>query len=319
MSMIGTRHVLAGCSLGLLAGCGGGLAAGGGIAQTPPPVATPAPTPTPTPTPAPTPPAFQPVAATLFADQLYNAQLKTVGKGWGTPDADNFSVSYDAASKTYQVTAPIKGSGTLMQVGRLGYFQSPLPGQVFSAALSTQSQFADFATISPAGQSGSVYSYVSFVDLYTYDASAGIYVNGVFAVGQPTLAGQVPLSGIARYVGHAVGRFPVADGVYGTSRFDFNFGTGALSGEISLQLFCDWGCSYPDVATYALTNTKFSPGATGFSGNLSTPGAPSEGSFSGIFAGPGAVETMGQFQVPFLHPERKSWITAGGAFAGSRQ
>lgn len=347
-----TQLLLAGLALSL-AGCGGG---GGGIASTPAPPAsalptpapTPSPTPTPTPTPAPTPtptptpapPPFQPTAATLFAEPLYNPLLAVAGKGWqydyvpnqggagNLRSADNFSISYDPGSKTYQVSVPVAGSGTIMRTeDYTSYpysYSSGLPG--FHADPSNKSPTSyccNSLSLSAADRPQSRYRYVSFADFYA-PAPAGpnrdTIAYGTFAVGQPTKAGEVPVTGTARYTGHAFGHFAgdsAATWIEGVSRFDFDFARAALSGEIIFSMRCMMGCLYPET-TYTLTNTRFEQGATTFSGSLTTQGATSTGSFSGLFAGPGAAEMMAQFEIPYFNPEYQKWMPAGGAIAGKR-
>ena len=318
----------------ILAACGGG---GGGIASAPAPAPFPSPTASPSPTPTPT---FQPVAATIFPEPLYNPQLAVTGKGWqhdyvpntagalNLRDADSFSVSYDQASKTYQISVPVAGSGTIMRTGESSTYPfsypSSLPG--FDADPSNKiatNYCCNALSISASDRPQSRYSYVSFVDFYA-PAPAGSNLDtiayGTFAVGQPTKAGEVPVSGTARYTGNAFGHFAGDAGatwIEGTSRFDFDFARALLTGDMTLAMRCMMGCSYESV-TYSLSDTRFTQGATTFSGSLATAGAPSNGSFSGLFAGPGAVEMMSQFQLPFFNPEFQRWMTAGGAIVGKR-
>lgn len=341
MSKHRARALLAVCPLGLLSACGGG---GGGVASAPTPLPTPTSTATPAPTPSlpptPTPPAFQPVAATIFPEPLYNPQLAVTGKGWqhdyvpntagarNLRDADNFNVSYDQASGTYKVSVPVAGSGTIMRTGEYSTYPfsypTSLPG--FPADPSNKnatSYCCNALSISASDRPQTRYTYVSFVDFYA-PTSAGSNLDtiayGTFAVGQPTKAGDVPVSGTARYTGNVFGHFAGDAGatwIEGTSRFDFDFARALLTGDMALAMRCMMGCSY-DSVTYTLTDTRFTQGATTFSGSLATAGAPSSGSFSGLFAGPGAIEIMSQFQLPFFHPEYQRWMTAGGAIAGKR-
>jgi hypothetical protein len=37
-----------------------------------------------------------------------------------------------------------------------------------------------------------------------------------------------------------------------------------------------------------------------------------------VFAGPGAVEMLSQFQLPFFNPEFQRWMEAGGVIIGKR-
>lgn len=322
----------------LLAACGG---SGDGIASVPAPALTPAPLPTPSPSPTPTPPPpFQPVAATIFPEPLYNPQLIVTGKGWqldyvpntagvlNLQDADAFSVSYDQVSKTYQITVPVAGSGTIMRTGEYSTYPfdyaSPLPGFGADPSGKNATDYCCNAlSISASDHPQTRYHYVSFVDFFA-PAPAGTNLEtmayGTFAVGQPTRTGEVPVSGTARYTGNVFGHFAGDGGatwIEGTSQFDFDFTRSLLTGDMTLSVACMMGCVY-DSVVYTLTNTQYGQGSTTFSGSLTTAGAPADGSFSGLFAGPGAIEMMSQFQVPFFNPEYQKWMTAGGAIAGKR-
>lgn len=340
---IATAGMVAGLAWSLAA-CGGGTGAGLVATLPPPPASAPAPTPTPTPTPAP--PAFQPVAATIFQDPLYNPQLAVVGQGWqhdhvrstagassegalNVRDADGLSVAYDQATQTYQIALPVAGSGTIMRTGEYSTFpfgySSALPAFHADPSNKNMTNYCcNSLSISASDRPETVYRYVSFVDFFA-PASAGPTLDtvayGTFAVGQPTKAGEVPLSGIARFAGSVFGHFGGDAGatwIDGSSRFDFDFAKATLTGDMTLTMRCFMGCSY-DSVVYTLSDTRFAQGSTTFSGSLVTAGAPSQGSFSGMFAGPGAAELMSQFQLPFFNPEHQKWMTAGGAIAGKRE
>lgn len=342
--VIPNSFLLASATL-VLAACGGG--SGGQITSVPPPVPSPSPTPTPTPSPTPTPPAFQPVAATILPEPLSNPNLVVVGKGWqhdyvpntagssNLRDADSFSITYDQASKTYQVTVPVAGSGTLMRTGNYGTFpfdsasghggttaSPPLPG--FPAEPSNRNPTdycCESLSVSAADQPQSPYRHVSFVDFYAPGpAGSNTIAYGTFAFGQPTKPGEVPLTGTARYSGDVFGHFAGDAGATwldGKARFDFDFASALLSGDLRLGVRCMMGCTYDEI-TYQFANTDFARGRTTFAGQLATPGAPSLGTFSGLFAGPGAAELMAQFRLPFFNPEYQRWMDAGGAVAAKR-
>ena len=312
----------------LLSACGGG--GSGTVASAPPPVAT-----DPAPTDGRPPKSFEMVPATIFAERLYNPDLKTLGGGFqheygsvsnmntarNIRDAGELVISFDQASGNYLVSAPVAGSGTLMRSeeypeDRLGFSAEPSNKNPTTYCCNTLS-------VSAADQPGSTYRYVSFVNLYA-SASTGSNTNtiayGTWAVAQPTKPGEVPTTGSARYTGQLTGHFAGDAGatmLYGISRFDFDFARGMLAGDIVASIQCMMGCQY-DTVTYALTDTQFARGSTTFSGGLATNGAPSTGSFAGLFAGPGASEMAAQFQVPFFNPELKGWVTATGAIAGKR-
>ena len=330
MQNFATRVLLAACPLALLSACGGG--GSGDLTSAPPPV--------PTPTPTPAPPEFKPVAATIYSEPLYNPNLAVVGKGWqhdhvpdttgvlNLRDADSLGIAYDQASKTYQVTVPVAGSGTIMQTEYTTMYSFSAPSGIpgFNASPSNKNPNAyccSSLSISAADQPQSRYSYASFADFYA-PAKAGTNLDtiayGSFAVGQPTRPGEVPTTGTANYSGDLFGHLAGDAGatvLLGTARFDFDFASALLTGNLTASIHCMMGCS-DDEATYQFTNTNFARGGTTFGGQLTTPGAPEAGAFSGLFAGPGAVELMSQFRMPFYSSEYRRWVDAGGAIVARR-
>lgn len=342
--MTSGRSMIASAALALcLAACGGG---GGGVSSTPPPVAAPptsgvpSPTPTPpsplTPPPSSTPPAV-PQVATIFFEPLYNPALAVAGKGWqfdyvpnvegarDIRDADSFSAHYDLASGSYRVSAPIAGSGTLYRIGGL---DPDAMGTSFAATLADSATAATGADASmrvlSSDQPGSRYSYTSFVYLYD-DAPAGqdmrTVTYGAFGIAQPTRPGDVPTTGSARYNGDVIGHFAGDAGatwLSGTARFDFDFANASLTGDMALGIQCFMGCAYSSV-NYRLADTRFTQGDTRFSGQLAIPGQPASGSFSGFFAGPGAVELLSAFRLSFFNPAYGQTMDAGGVILGKRE
>ena len=328
----------------MLAACGGSGSSGVASAPTPPPTLSPSPPPTPTPTPAPsptpTPPPFQPVAATIFPDPLYNPDLAVAGKGWqydyvpntggalNLRDADGLSVTYDQATNSYRITVPVAGSGTIMRTGEYTTYPfsypSALPGFHADPSNKNPTNYCCNAlSLSAADRPQSRYSYVSFVDFYA-PAPAGSNLDtiayGTFAVGQPTKPGEVPTTGSATYSGNLFGHFAGDAGatwLEGKATFDFDFARALLSGGLTVGLRCMMGCTYDEVS-YQFAQTNFARGSTTFSGQVTTSGAPSAGTFSGLFAGPGAVELMSKFHMPFFNPEYQRWMDAGGAIAAKR-
>jgi hypothetical protein len=320
----------------ILSGCGGGGA--GPIASAPPPVAAPAPTPAPSPAPppAPPPPAFAAVPATIFREPLYNPQLTVLGKGWqydyrpniggalNLRDTDTLKVSYDAASQTYLVTAPVAGSGTLMQTRAAESYPFPatIPADLSSSA--PKNYCCATLAVEAADRPQSRYSYVSLVELYAPALASAEFTTigyGTFGIAQATSAGEVPTTGTARYSGHVLGHFAGDSGatwIDGKARFDFDFARATLTGDLKVTMQCMMGCLYDPVA-YTFANTVVARGADGFSGQLNTPGAPSAGSFIGIFAGPNAAELLSAFQMPFFNGDSRQWMNAGGAIVGKRE
>ena len=260
--------------------------------------------------------------------------LATVGTGWqyDTPpnsgafqngrDVTGFAITYDAASGRYAVDAPVAGSGTLMQVSALETYPYPATIRADPANKSTNA-YGPALSIAQAGQPQSKYSYVSFVDLYAQapiQSGLATLAYGFFAVAQPTKAGDVPTTGTASYTGELNGAFErdaFGSWITGIAHFDFDFAKAILSGNLTASINCLMGCTSPR-ATYTFTNTSFLHGATTFSGQLQTPGAPSLGTFSGLFAGPKAAELVSRFELPFYSNQTQSWLTTRGVIAAKR-
>lgn len=322
-----------------LASCGGE-----GISSTPVPSVAVAPAPAPTPAPVPAPPPAPPPSsppptskiATIFAEPLYNTDLAVVGKGWqfdyvpngsappqNKRDSGPLNIRYDAPTKSYLVDIPLAGSGTLMQVEATG-----LSGDASTYGADPSNKAATTyccATLSvmPADRPDSRYSYVSFLDLYASSAvgpALDTVAYGSFAVAQPTRAGDVPTTGKGRFTGDVFGTFTgdaYASWITGTAKLDFDFAAATLTGDLSMQIQCMMGCTYPGVV-YSLSDTRFVRGGATFGGDLITGGAPARGNFSGLFAGPGAAELVAAFQTPFFNPEFQQWIDVRGVIAGKR-
>lgn len=327
------RTVLGVLPMFAIAACGGG-----GVTSAPPPISAPAPAPAPSPTPSPTPtPTPTPaVAGKLFATPPTDQALAVVAEGWqfdytanvGRPtnvvEEDGFSARYDPVSGNYNVTLPISGSGTLYRLDPIGQ-RLYGPGFAGAAADSVAQATGQGGSMEvyPGGEPGSRYSYVSFGSYYADVAVAGDQrrtAYGAFGVAQPTRPGDVPVTGTARYNGTVVGGFAgdaFGSWVAGTSKFDFDFGAAALSGDMTLTMQCFMGCSYDNVI-YTLARTQFTRGSTTFSGSLTSPGAPGDGTFSGLFAGPGAAEMMARFDLPFFNPEYGRWMPTAGVIVGKR-
>lgn len=275
--------------------------------------------------------------ATIFPTPLYNPALAVAGKGWqfdyvpnvagahDVRDADGFSASYDQASGSYRISAPVTGSGTLHRVGGL---DPDMLGTSFAATVADSAAAATGAAASmrvlSADQPASRYSYTSFAYLYA-DAPAGQTMRtvayGAFGIAQPTRPGDVPTTGSARYNGDVIGHFAGDAGatwLSGTARFDFDFARAALNGDMTLNVQCLMGCSYSSVS-YLLADTRFTRGDTRFSGNFAMPGQSPSGSFSGLFSGPGAAELLSAFQLSFFNPVYGQTMDAGGVILGKRE
>lgn len=319
-----------------LAACGGA----GGVNSTPALASNLAPPQSPVP-PAPPPPAappFVPVTATIFSEPLYNPALAVAGQGYqydyvpntagliNLRNENSFAVSYDSATQSYRVNLPIAGAGTLMRVG--DYRNADGPFQSSFAANNTVTAPGAYPaptmTVSSADRPDSIYRYVSLVDFYT-DASLAPNLHtvayGTFAIGQPTRLSEIPMSGTAQYNGDLFGHLAGDAGatwLTGTTRFDFDFGSAVLTGQLTAQMQCMMGCSYAPVG-YAFANTNITRSANSFGGELLTPGAPSAGSFLGFFAGPKASELAARFEMPFFSLETGRWTPSAGAIVARRQ
>lgn len=131
--------------------------------------------------------------------------------------------------------------------------------------------------------------------------------SGVFAFGEATPAGAVPVTGNATYDGLAYGvsdakTFDSNSGSWvllpasGTVKLDFDFADGTLGGHFDLGVAGDMN-PIP-VGSYDFTQTVFSSGSTTYSGSFATSLA-GRNFFNGLFTGPNAEETIGNWAVPF--------------------
>jgi hypothetical protein len=153
----------------------------------------------------------------------------------------------------------------------------------------------------------------SFSKLAQWSVDATRY--GSLAFGIPTLAGQVPQSGMATYRGIVSGSSDVGnsngfDGNYrvpvaGSIDLNFDFAKGALVGSIDLKLD-DY--SPASIGTFAFKDTIFAAGSTTYSGAFATT-ASGQNFFLGQFTGPKAEETIGAWAVPFVFTNGSSTLT----------
>ncbi len=167
---------------------------------------------------------------------------------------------------------------------------------------------------------------------YKYTKLASVYDNGwgmpigQFAFGTPTMSGSVPTTGSATYDAKVwgTGTAPYVSAgqeydVSGTALLNFNFGSGALSGSMQVDLTGPAGrFSAP---TYNFAQTVYSSGSTSFSGSFMVPGSSTSSQFSGQFTGPGADELMAQWSAPFVDPTRSGTPVEGtmtGVWIGQR-
>ena len=105
--------------------------------------------------------------------------------------------------------------------------------------------------------------------------------------------------------------------ISGDATLQFDFGTGALSGQLDPVL--EMNGVVTDLGSYNFVNTVFGAGSATFSGGLSRTGAPSLGAFDGRFTGPAAQELMSRWTAPYLHPGTQQWSDMFGVWVGRRQ
>ena len=321
----------------LLSGCGGStsdLASASSFQNIPPPVSTPAPLPPP-PAPPPPPPPFVAEKASIFSQPLLTTTLAVAGKGWALDqtdnanhadgsgisnirDADGFEANYDPVAQSYTITLPNSGTGILFQTTQIRNWSEEF-GTTFGGTIARDAASAQGNTeleILKPEVAGAKYRYVSFANWLAgarIDNSSSTLSYGVYGIAQPTPAGNVPVSGTARYDGHISGYMAgnAADFLSGTARFDFDFSSAQVTGNMAVSLSCFMGCSYSST-NYTFEDTVFGVGSTSFSGRLISEGIPSAGYFSGLFAGPEASELMASFKMPFFNQDQNRWVQAGG-------
>jgi len=145
--------------------------------------------------------------------------------------------------------------------------------------------------------------------------------SGVFAFGEATPASGMPVTGTASYAGVLAGlsdakTFDAASNSWlllpagGTVQLDFDFAAGTLGGRIDLSIA--GGMNPVAVGSYAFEQTVFSAGNTNYSGRFATD-LPGSNFFNGLFTGPNAEETIGNWAVPFQydgenHQALGAWI-----------
>ena len=318
-----------------LTACGGGGGGGVQIASTPPPIAAPTPAPAPAPTPTTTSTAVTILAEPAVGDLASVGVWANLGKDgeWHHPGvpttpsreakitpissaADQPKIRYTSEG-TYEVQLPGDAYDRLVHAPNI---TNPSPGQPF---LRLASQPINHFTI---GSSQSGFRYSAMASWWRPDLDFAFTADfGQSAFGVPTIAGSVPVAGSATYDGLVSGisdakTFVEASNSWlllpteGTVALNFNFGTGALSGQMALSVH--GGMNPVPVGTYAFAQTMFSPGSTTYEGKFDTSQAGFN-FFSGQFTGPRAEETIGKWAVPFTlegasHQAIGVWIAKKG-------
>lgn len=268
-----------------LASCGGG---GGGTTSTPAPAPSPSPTPTPTPTSGALPVVFLDAPATSQEFPAFTS-------------GDPLRIRYDAATRTYEIMPPGEGWQPLYGHTSLGVGNYHVSGPMEDVAEVFARTRPDHPDPALRFHYSSLAAWIAgFPDL------PGGQKSGLIAFGVPTPAGGVPVSGSGSYVGPIFGSadirgrsgwgdFPRAP-IEGTVSLSFDFGRGALTGEIRPRLACD--CDPIAFPTLSFADTVFAAGSRTYSGRFATSIAGAN-AFSGAFTGPQAQELIGRWAFPF--------------------
>lgn len=297
------RALLASAGAACLASCGGG--GGSDLNLIPSPPLSPTPKPAPSPAPGPT---STPIIGSVNTSQEFaraGAEVDITSSSSGTlifDDAAQPRIRYDASSHQYQLLLPSGANWSELQP---------------SATTGPNSYQAGPAYVSFDQSASTGYSF-SALARWTQGVS-----YGSLAIGIPTPAGAVPLTGSASFGGQlnghsteivndAWGPYPVTIG--GKINLAFDFGAGTLSGSISptYEIY-----DVRNLPTLDFTQTVYSTGSTTFSGSFSTP-LSGPNAFSGQFTGPNAQELIGHFAFPYVSPTDGNVYQAAGALVGKR-
>lgn len=280
-----------------LAGCGGaGVERNSGFASTPPP-------------PQVVPP---PVSGVAFLDAPATSQDFAA-----FTSGDRLQIRYDAQTRTYEIMAPGTGWAALYDDPSFapGEYHTPGPMQDLGHI---------YASTRPDHPDPALRYHHSSLASWTYLPGEAGATSGIIAFGTATPAGQVPVTGSASYLGTIQGsasiratsgwgdseRAPIGGGV----SLQFDFGNGALTGQIRPTLDCD--CDPIAFPTLDFSDTVFGVGSRTFSGRFDT-GVIGGNSFSGLFTGPNAEELIGEWAFPFMfegspHSATGVWIAKQG-------
>ena len=304
--------LLAGAALSLTA-CGGG--SGGGLNSIPAPPLAPTPTPTPTPTPIPPPPAGPLGLKSDAPFALFSAYDSGNGSLVAGEGAVNFA--YSLADDRYTVSLPGFEEGHPVTTGVSGTFNAS--GWLHVSATSNNVSVGDTSAVQPVRlelewPSGSDFKFTSMGSWYSPAAHTPL---GYFVYGIPTVAGHMPITGVASYAGNIRGLTSDRVDVYGSIDLLFNFGAGTLSGQMKPEIYPDW--DPVPLGTYAFRDTVYSTGSTSFSGSFNVPGTSAASAFQGSFNGPGAPEAMGSWNAPYLNPLTESWGSMAGVFRAKKK
>lgn len=218
-----------------------------------------------------------------------------------------FAVRYDAASNSYFVGLPSYQGASPSKVELTGESSSYYTGLIAGSGMNPVA--VSFR------KPGSTYQYTNlgFVGLL------GDFPTSVFAFGQVTPQGSVPVMGTATYLAELSGAsFNPSYYIRGSATLDFNFAAGTLSGHLDPDIY-DLSGGFLSLGQYTFTNTIYSTGSTTFSGSLLNSSNGQTGSFDGLFTGPFAQELMGSWNAGYINPDTKAAETMFGVMIGSQK
>ena len=303
-----------------LAACGGG--GGDGVNFNPAPPENPEPPPPPS----------TPSTVTIFSSPE-PGDYTSVGVWTNLGDPDHYD--------THMITSVVLEGTNQPQIRYTdaGSYEVQLPGEAYGELLHDPNLIDpdrdnNFFVIDNGWSRGFVirrarddgYLYSELATWVRPDLDFGFTTDiGVVAVGSATPAGAVPVTGSATFDGILSGLTDakyVHEGGYTSSRdaggtvtLDFDFGAGTLDGNILLMVTGD-GMNPDTIGTYDFTQTVFASGSTAYSGAFETS-LPGFNFFNGLFTGPNAEETIGNWAVPFTyggntHQAIGAWIARRG-------
>ena len=299
-----------------LAACGGG--GGGGPAFTPAPPPPPPATPTPSANtvtifPNPTPGQYASVGVSIAGPggnlDTYDSATDRYGSVSSAP-ADQPSIRYSSAGY-YEIQMP---GGSWDRLVHYGGLANPTSANNYFEPESVETNHAYLVVFNAAKDKGYAHSEMGGWG----SAAAGRY--GYIAFGVPTPEGGVPTTGSATFSGLVQGNADVmqADYLYGgyvplyvegNVTLSFNFGTGSLTG--AMTLYGRDGMNPFEIGKFNFTDTVFSAGSTTYSGRFATT-AEGDNFFVGRFTGPNAEETIGAWALPFVFTNGGEYVPADG-------
>lgn len=262
--------------------CGG---PGGGVASAPLPLVTPSPSPTPTPSA--TAPLSSPV--TILRDP---ATQEFATYEMGAP----LRIQFEADTKTYEVST----TDGLWE--RLSDDPQAPPGRFLIGDASGSTSWLNASSYESADPNER-YEYSSLAD-WAVDVGGPAAKGGWVVFGMPTPASGVPTSGTALYAGQirGVGTFPAKGGwgdfdhapIGGTASMTMNFASGSFTGSMMPLVTCD--CDVIALPRMDFQGT-LTPSSSTFGGHFITDAA-GPNSLAGMFTGPSAQESIGQWTFP---------------------